>query len=204
MHLHNEGESDSLVDKQSTTQIPDSQWGLDKTEHQWYSSTDIDTAVLGVDNMAIRLVFNPQMGWRGEARSEALTYKELMILLMCAQGYSNKRIAELLGIAYQTVKNNFHKLMCKLGAKTNAHALFLAMEAGFISIEWIPDHMDESVPLSEEGREEIRLGIMEEIEKVSQMNRDEAERYMGEQNMKALGVRRRKKTRSGDDEKPGE
>ena len=144
--------------------------------------------------MAIRLVFNPKMGWTGKAKSEALTYRELHVLLMSAEGYSNKEIAEGLGIAYQTVKNNFHKLMKKLGAKTNAHALFLAMDAGFISIEWVSDDMDESLPLSQEERKEIRLGIMQEIEKISKMRKDEAERYMAEQNLKALNIRRRKRS----------
>jgi len=144
--------------------------------------------------MAIRLVFNPKMGWTGKAKSEALTYRELHVLLMSAEGYSNKEIAEGLGIAYQTVKNNFHKLMKKLGAKTNAHALFLAMDAGFISIEWVSDDMDESLPLSQEERREIRLGIMQEIEKISKMRKDEAERYMTEQNLKALNIRRRKRS----------
>ncbi|MGB5925206.1 MAG: LuxR C-terminal-related transcriptional regulator [Dehalococcoidia bacterium] len=144
--------------------------------------------------MAIRLVFNPQMGWTGKAKSEALTYRELTILLMSAEGYNNKQIAQGLGIAYQTVKNNFHKLMQKLGAKTNAHALFLAMEAGFISIEWISDDMDESLALSQERRKEIRLYMMQEAEKISKMRKDEAERYMAEQNLKALDIRRRKKS----------
>jgi DNA-binding CsgD family transcriptional regulator len=143
--------------------------------------------------MAIRLVFNPQMGWTGKAKSEALTYRELTILLMSAEGYNNKEIAKGLGIAYQTVKNNFYKLMQKLGAKTNAHALFLAMKAGFISIEWISDDMDESVPLSQERREEIRLYMMQDAEKISKMSKAEGERYMAEQNYRALDIRRRRK-----------
>src|SRR4030042_1847807 len=138
--------------------------------------------------MAIRLVFNPQVGWTGEAKSEALTYRELHILLMSAEGYSNKEIAEGLGIAYQTVKNNFHRLMKKLGARTNAHALFLAMQAGFISLEWISDDMDESLPLSEGKREEKRLGVMEDIDKISKMTKNDAERYMAELNLRALNI----------------
>ena len=83
--------------------------------------------------------------------------------------------------------------MKKLGAKTNAHALFLAMQAGFISIEGISDDMDKSLHLSQKEREEIRLDIMQEIEKISKMSKDEAERYMAEQNWKALNIRKRKK-----------
>jgi DNA-binding CsgD family transcriptional regulator len=141
--------------------------------------------------MAIRLVFNPKSGWTGKVKSEPITYREMHILSMSAQGYSNKEIAEFLGIAYQTVKNNFHKLMKKLGAKTNAQALLLAMQSGMISIEYISDDMDESLP--KEKRDEARLYMMQEIEKVNKMSKDEAEKYMAEQNWKALNIKKRKK-----------
>ena len=144
--------------------------------------------------MAIRLVFNPKSGWNGQAKSEPITYREMHILSMSAQGYSNKEIAEFLGIAYQTVKNNFHKLMKKLGAKTNAQALLLAMQSGMISIEHISDDMDESLSLTLEQRKEIHSNIMKEIDKVSKMDKEEAEIYMAEQNRKALNIRKRKKS----------
>jgi len=134
--------------------------------------------------MAIRLVFNPKAGWKGTAKSEPITYREMHILSMSAQGYSNKEIAEALGIAYQTVKNNFHKLMTKLGAKNNAHALLLAMQSGMINIEYISEALDESLPLEE--REAAKLHVMQEIDKVSKMGKEEAEKYMAEQNMKAI------------------
>lgn len=144
--------------------------------------------------MAIRLVFNPKSGWIGTAKSEPITYRELHILMMSAQGYSNKEIAEHLGIAYQTVKNNFYRLMKKLGAKTNAQALLLAMQSGMISIEHISDDMDESLSLTLEQRKEIKDNIMQEIDKVSKMGKEEAEDYMAEQNWKALNIRKRKKS----------
>ena len=134
--------------------------------------------------MAIRLVFNPKSGWTGKAKSQPITYREMHVLMLAAQGYSNKEISELLDIAYQTVKNNFHRLMKKLGAKNNTHALLLAMQSGMIAIEYISDDMDELLPL--EKRKEAKLHVMQEIDKVSKMNKEEAERYMAEQNRKAL------------------
>ena len=134
--------------------------------------------------MAIRLVFNPKSGWAGEMRSKPITYREMHILNMCAHGYSNREIAEALGIAYQTVKNNFHRLMKKLGAESSAHALLRAIESGLISIEMISTDMDESLPKAE--RDEARLHIKQEVEKVSKMTKDEAERYMAEQNLMVL------------------
>ena len=134
--------------------------------------------------MAIRLVFNPKSGWTGKAKSEPITYREMHILMMSAQGYSNKEISEYLGIAYQTVKNNFHRLMKKLGAKTNAQALLLAMQSGMISIEHVSDDMDESLP--SEHRRKVALFMKQEIDKVSKMDKEEAEIYMAEQNRKAI------------------
>lgn len=142
--------------------------------------------------MAIRLVFNPKAGWTGKVKSKPITYREMHILIMSAQGYSNKEIAEALGIAYQTVKNNFYRLMKKLGAANNAHALLLAMQSGMIFIEDISDDMDELLP--KEKRDEARLYIMQEVEKVNKMSKDEAERYMAEQNWKALNIKKRKKS----------
>lgn len=134
--------------------------------------------------MAIRLVFNPKVGWKGEAKSEPITYREMHILNLAAHGYSNKEIAETLGIAYQTVKNNFHKLMKKLGAKNNAHALILAMQSRLITVELVSDDMDELLPLEE--REAAKLNIMQEIDKISEMGKEEADVYMAEQHWKAL------------------
>ena len=144
--------------------------------------------------MAIRLVFNPKSGWTGKVKSEPISYREMHILSLSAQGYSNKEIAEALGLAYQTVKNNFHRLMKKLGAKTNAQALLLAMQSGMISIEHISDDMDESLSLTLEERKEIKEGIMEEIEKIGKMSKGEAEKYMAEQNRKALNIRKRRES----------
>lgn len=83
--------------------------------------------------MSIRLVFEPEDGWTGAAKSEPLTMRETFILGLAAEGYSNKEIAEALGIKYQTV------LTQNPGAKNNVHALKLAMQAGLMRIEMIAD-----------------------------------------------------------------
>jgi DNA-binding CsgD family transcriptional regulator len=134
--------------------------------------------------MAIRLVFNPQTGWKGSVKSEPITWREMNILVMIAQGYSNKEIAESFGIKYQTVKNNLYRLTKKLGAKNNANALLIAMNSGLIKLEIISDDMDESLPAGE--REKARVRIEKELEKAGKMSEEEAERYMQEQNRKAI------------------
>jgi len=138
--------------------------------------------------MAIRLVFNPRMGWSGEAKSKPVTYREMEILVMSAEGYSHREIAESLGVKYQTVKNNLYKLGKKLGAENSAHALLLAMEAGMIQIEMIHPALDPD--LSPEMRERARIETMREIEKVDKMSEEERERYFEEH---TLGRRQRRR-----------
>lgn len=144
--------------------------------------------------MAIRLVFNPKSDWTGKVKSEPITYREMHILSLSAQGYSNKEIAEFLGLAYQTVKNNFYRLMRKLGAKTNAQALLVAMQSDMISIEYISDDVDESLSLTLEQRKEIKEDLMQDIEKIGKMSKGEAERYMAEKNWRALNIKKRRKS----------
>jgi DNA-binding CsgD family transcriptional regulator len=134
--------------------------------------------------MAIRLVFEPENGWKGTAKSEPLTMRESLVLGLAAQGYGNKEIAELLDIKYQTVKNTFHKLTRKLGAKNNVHALTLAMRAGFIKIQMIADEVDESLPAEE--REKARLWQEMELRKVRKMSKEEFEAYMEKCNKEVL------------------
>lgn len=134
--------------------------------------------------MPIRLVFNPQKGWKGSVKSMPLTWREMNILVMLAQGDSNKEIAESLELKYQTVKNNIYRLTKKLGAKNNVHALLLAMEAGLIKMEIVSAHLDEE--LSPEIRERARINWENELEKVEKMSPEEFERYMYESNRKAI------------------
>jgi len=134
--------------------------------------------------MSIRLVFEPENGWIGTAKSEPLTIRETFVLALAAQGYSNKEIAEELGIKYQTVKNSFHSLTQKLGAKNNVHALNIAIQAGLIKIEMIADELDESLPVEE--RERARLNVEAESKKLQEMSKEEAEEFMRESNREAL------------------
>jgi DNA-binding CsgD family transcriptional regulator len=140
--------------------------------------------------MAIRLVFNPKSGWTGKVKSQPITEREMFILILSAQGNSNKEIAESLGIAYQTVKNNFSRLMRKLGATNNANALVIAMQSGMISLEVISDELDESLP--QEKRDRAKIYIEQEREKTKGMSKEELEEYMEEKSGEALGIRKKK------------
>jgi two-component system, NarL family, response regulator DegU len=64
-----------------------------------------------------------------------LTSKEVQILNYIAEGNTNKRIASVLGISEQTIKNHVSAILRKLNANDRAHAVFLALRNGWISIE---------------------------------------------------------------------
>jgi len=64
-----------------------------------------------------------------------LTRKELQVLTLIAQGNSNKQIANLLSISDQTIKNHVSAILRKINANYRAHAVFIAVRDGLISIQ---------------------------------------------------------------------
>ena len=64
-----------------------------------------------------------------------LTPKEVQILTHIAEGNSNKRIAMILGISEQTVKNHVSVILRKLNANDRAHAVMLAVRNGLVSVQ---------------------------------------------------------------------
>ena len=128
--------------------------------------------------MPIRLVFDPRAGWTGSAESKTITPRELDVLLMSAEGASNREIAERLGVKYQTVKNVMYRLSKKLGARNSMHALFLALNTGLLRVEIIADEID--AEFSPERRERDRGMMKEELEKVRRMSKEEYDIYMAE------------------------
>lgn len=69
------------------------------------------------------------------AFGETLTPREVSVLERIAQGQSNKRVAEGLGISEGTVKNHVTKLIEKLGASDRTHAVTIAVQRGFIHLD---------------------------------------------------------------------
>ena len=70
-----------------------------------------------------------------ETITAPLTYRETQILNYIAEGNSNKRIAHILEISEQTIKNHVSSILRKLNANDRAHAVALAMRNGWISAE---------------------------------------------------------------------
>ena len=75
------------------------------------------------------------MGRTIEDITTPLTPKEVQILTHIAEGNSNKRIANILGISEQTIKNHVSAILRKLNANDRAHAVFIAIRNGLISIQ---------------------------------------------------------------------
>lgn len=72
-------------------------------------------------------------GTRGELSKPAKpSPRQLEILRLIAKGYSGPKAAEVLGIAYSTLKNHVTRLLWVLGAKTAAHAVAIAKDRGLI------------------------------------------------------------------------
>jgi two-component system response regulator DegU len=63
-----------------------------------------------------------------------LTQREKQILSYIAEGNTNKKIAHILKISEQTIKNHVSAILRKLNANDRAHAVVLAIRQGWISI----------------------------------------------------------------------
>lgn len=63
---------------------------------------------------------------------DPLTKREVEILRLMAGGYSNREIAEALGTAEGTVKNQASSILSKLGVRDRTRAVLKALELGYI------------------------------------------------------------------------
>jgi DNA-binding NarL/FixJ family response regulator len=64
-----------------------------------------------------------------------LTQREIQILSYIASGNTNKEVAHILGISDQTIKNHVSAILRKLNANDRAHAVAMAMQHHWISID---------------------------------------------------------------------
>jgi DNA-binding NarL/FixJ family response regulator len=65
--------------------------------------------------------------------AEALTPRELEVLRLMARGYSNREIADTLGTAEGTVKNQISSVLSKLGVRDRTRAVLKALEQGWLA-----------------------------------------------------------------------
>jgi DNA-binding NarL/FixJ family response regulator len=65
---------------------------------------------------------------------DALTERELAVLVSVAAGNSNKIVADRLSISEETVKSHMRSILSKLGANDRTHAVTIAVKRGLISL----------------------------------------------------------------------
>jgi len=65
---------------------------------------------------------------------DALTEREIEVLLEVAAGNSNKMIANHLAVSEETVKAHMKNILAKLGANDRTHAVTIALKRGIIDI----------------------------------------------------------------------
>src|SRR5580658_10121499 len=65
---------------------------------------------------------------------DALTERELDVLMSVAAGNSNKTVADKLSISEETVKSHVRSILSKLRANDRTHAVTIAVKRGLISL----------------------------------------------------------------------
>ena len=71
---------------------------------------------------------------RDRFHADPLTDRELQVLSLVAEGYSNKIIGDHLLIRERTVKNHLTCIMTKLRASDRTHAVVTAVRLGWLAI----------------------------------------------------------------------
>ena len=64
---------------------------------------------------------------------DALTEREVEVLLLVAAGNANKIVADQLAISEETVKGHMRSILSKLGANDRTHAVTIALKRGIIN-----------------------------------------------------------------------
>jgi two-component system invasion response regulator UvrY len=67
--------------------------------------------------------------------TESLTPRETEILRLLATGLSSEEIAPLLNLSQKTVRNHHYTIKAKIGARSDAHLVWLAVAAGLVQID---------------------------------------------------------------------
>jgi DNA-binding NarL/FixJ family response regulator len=65
-----------------------------------------------------------------------LTERELQVLRLAAEGYSNAEIADLLTIAESTAKTHVKRILAKIGARDRAQAVVMAYQCGLMELPY--------------------------------------------------------------------
>jgi DNA-binding NarL/FixJ family response regulator len=90
------------------------------------------TILPAVTERAKRFFEGRTSAFEAAERPDALTPRELEVLRLIAAGYSNREIADALGTAESTVKNQTSSILSKLGVRDRTRAVLKALEMGWL------------------------------------------------------------------------
>jgi DNA-binding NarL/FixJ family response regulator len=62
-----------------------------------------------------------------------MSQRQLEILNLVAKGFSNKEIADILGVSLETVKDHLKKILLKMGAGSRTEAASLAVNLQLVT-----------------------------------------------------------------------
>lgn len=86
----------------------------------------------GVSDRAQRYFADRVIEFEAAELPDALTAREVEVLQLIAGGYSNREIADALGSAEGTVKNQASSILSKLGVRDRTRAVLLALKMGWL------------------------------------------------------------------------
>lgn len=86
----------------------------------------------GITERAKRYVKEQAATFEAAELPENLSARELEVLRLMAGGYSNREIADALGTAEGTVKNQASSILSKLGVRDRTRAVLKALEKGWL------------------------------------------------------------------------
>jgi DNA-binding NarL/FixJ family response regulator len=97
---------------------------------------DVCAGRLAFDNIMAQKVMGYAVGDSTSAPSfEALTDRELEVLLLVGKGHTNKAIGKQLGISGRTVQGHLARIYKKLQVNSRTEAVMLAVNLGLITVE---------------------------------------------------------------------
>ncbi len=71
----------------------------------------------------------------GGGSAEALSERELQVLLHAAEGASNKEIALALGVSWRTIQTHLRSIFTKLGVASRTEAVVKGLQEGWLHLE---------------------------------------------------------------------
>ena len=104
----------------------------------WYTENKTDTILSIMDRtMEGKSVWPKRLPSVkvGQMESSGFSEKELMILREVAKGYSNKEIAQTMGISYYTVRDYVKEMLEKTGTRSRTELAVAAVSCGLIVLD---------------------------------------------------------------------